>query len=230
MDEMKKLKNRWRSMMHRCHNDKSPHYANYGGRGITVCKRWHSFDNFLADMGMPPVDGLTIERINNDGPYSRENCVWATRAQQAVNRRTTVLVEGQPLTHKAVELGVCKATLKRNMDKGYSLDYRSPGFHGPPRAHLQKSVAYRHTKLNLISICDIDIRLTIQQWRYVMEKPDLSIFNRGAQYKYYKVKTRRRGHATFQVWRWRCANKEYDLGRVVKGEGFWDMVYRKWGS
>jgi hypothetical protein len=78
--------NRWKEMHARCYNPKHPRYADYGGRGITVCERWHSFENFLADMGEPPP-GLTLDRINNDLGYSPENCRWTTVSEQNSNTR-----------------------------------------------------------------------------------------------------------------------------------------------
>ena len=77
----------WAGMRGRCNNPKVKCYPYYGGRGITVCDRWSSFENFLEDMGSKPTPHHTLDRINSDGIYEPSNCRWATRYEQRINQR-----------------------------------------------------------------------------------------------------------------------------------------------
>ena len=115
----------WRSMMQRCYRTKEKAYAHYGAKGIVVCKRWHDFRNFLADMGETP-DGLTIDRIDSAGNYEPNNCRWATRIVQTRNRSVTKLTTYNGITKPTAEwaeiLGINYRCLRGRLDNGWSVE------------------------------------------------------------------------------------------------------------
>lgn len=115
----------WKAMTRRCSHSEDAGYANYGGRGITVCDAWQeSFPTFYAEMGPRPGPGYTLERKNNDGPYEETNCVWATQLQQGRNRRTNRLLTyngmTQCVTAWADELHIHPGTIRSRLRSGWS--------------------------------------------------------------------------------------------------------------
>lgn len=115
----------WAEMMARCNNPESPSYKNYGSRGIKVCARWSDVRAFMEDMGERP-EGHSIERLDVNGEYTPENCIWATHKTQVRNRRVTTFVTYQgvtkPLAVWAEEFQVRLATLRIYLfDKGISI-------------------------------------------------------------------------------------------------------------
>lgn len=117
----------WKSMRKRCRNPNDNHYANYGGRGIRVCERWESFEVFSADMGPKPF-GFCIERLNNNGDYEPDNCIWASRVDQNNNRRSNHFVElrGKRMTlSQAIRVSgasISSSTLSARLRSGWNLE------------------------------------------------------------------------------------------------------------
>ena len=115
----------WQSMKQRCLNKNSPSYKNWGGRGITICNRWMKFENFYEDMGERP-EGTSIDRINNNKGYFKENCRWATNEEQCNNKRTNHLItykgKTQPLGIWATELGMKQYIILNRIRSGWDVE------------------------------------------------------------------------------------------------------------
>jgi hypothetical protein len=93
----------WESMKQRCLNVNAPDYVAYGGRGISICRKWTlSFNNFLEDMGERP-EGTSLDRINVNGSYEPANCRWATRSEQQRNKTNSLIIEWQGIAQGAAD-------------------------------------------------------------------------------------------------------------------------------
>lgn len=118
----------WKEMKRRCYNPRYREYGLYGGRGIIICERWRtSFVNFLADMGPKPFPEATIDRFpDQNGPYSPENCRWATKLEQSQNSRKTRLLTygGETLCIRewARRIRITHRTLIARLERGWSVE------------------------------------------------------------------------------------------------------------
>lgn len=126
----------WKGIMRRCYDRRQVHYADYGGRGIAVCERWHDVVNFVADMG-PRPQNTSIERIDNNRGYEPGNCRWATRTEQARNTRANVCTEidgrRMCLAEVAELSGISRAQITRRFRAGL----RGADLVAPPRKAKQ---------------------------------------------------------------------------------------------
>lgn len=115
----------WVGMVQRCTNQRHASWPGYGGRGITVCERWMTFANFLADMGVKPPR-TSIDRLDNSKGYSPDNCRWSTTRQQASNKRNNTLLTYKGRTETQAEwcriTGIHQATLSHRLLHGWSVE------------------------------------------------------------------------------------------------------------
>jgi len=115
----------WAAMRSRCTNPNNNSYANYGGRGISYDPGWEYFEGFLADMGERPTN-TSLDRIDNDGPYSKTNCRWASRTDQMRNRRNVRQIEFEGerkfVWEWAAEIGIPSHVLVARLRKGMPIE------------------------------------------------------------------------------------------------------------
>ena len=131
----------WRSMQDRCRLPTHQAWNNYGARGIRVCERWHVFQNFWDDMQPTWVAGLTLDREDNDGPYSPENCRWATYTQQARNTRRSRFPSY--MLDLATANGVKRSTFYYRVEHGWSMELAATTPASPSNLLVTSSTAVR---------------------------------------------------------------------------------------
>lgn len=112
----------WNNMKSRCMNPQNISYSNYGGRGITVCERWLSFENFIADMGPTYKQGLQLDRIDNNKGYSPDNCRWVTHKENQNNKRNNRrfrFYDNKTLAELSEESGISCETIEGRIKMGW---------------------------------------------------------------------------------------------------------------
>jgi len=116
----------WQTMRRRCSCPRNPKYPNYGGRGIKVCERWQSFENFYADVGPRPSRAYSLDRIDNNGNYEPGNCRWATSREQAnntrQNRHIVAFGEQRTLAQWARRSGIDAEVIRKRLSRGWDTE------------------------------------------------------------------------------------------------------------
>lgn len=157
----------WMGIKQRCFNPNSQHYHRYGGRGITMCDRWaDSYADFLADVGEQP-EGMTLDRIDNDGNYEPNNVRWSTRREQANNRATNVVLTYNGLTMNlkqwAAHLDWKYGLLASRWKKGL----RGDELFAPPQYERGKLYTYKGKELTMPELAKATgIPYATLVWRY----------------------------------------------------------------
>lgn len=135
--------NSWAAMRGRCLNPNGVNYDRYGGRGVAICERWMTFENFLADMGAPP-EGTSLDRIDTNQGYGPSNCRWATASEQLLNRRNTKRFmfrgEMRPLKTISDLTGISRYTLEYRYAQGWPEDALA----SPPKPRKDKGPSRPH--------------------------------------------------------------------------------------
>jgi hypothetical protein len=154
-----KMLRRWWGIMERCYNTECVAYKGYGGRGIKVSKEWHDFGVFLKDVGYPPFEKASLDRVNNDGDYELSNIRWANSFQQASNTRRNRFIEYNGQRHTLAEWArirsITPSCIRHRLNRGYSV-----------------GIALGYVKEKTISFNGKN--LTIREWaKYANIRPDL---------------------------------------------------------
>lgn len=142
----------WSAMRVRCHNKNTAYYRRYGGRGITICERWNSFENFLSDMGPRPI-GASLDRINNNGNYAPDNCRWSSSKVQNRNKSSNLLITHDGQTKSVSEwaefLNVKRTTMFQRVRYGWDIERMlfEPVKSIVPSTHVKLKEMYSRYKL-----------------------------------------------------------------------------------
>lgn len=200
--QRRKMKVRWNHMRLRVTDPLYKDYHNYGGRGITICDRWLDFNTYYSDVGDPPFYGAQLDRIDNSGPYSPDNCHWVTARQNSRNTRVNVIVslygEQRPLCEWAEILDIPYPVIKYRNKKGIPLD-------------------------GIFSEDSKDLRnngIDCAAWRKAME-----ISNCYTEFITPRLFSKRGLQWVFRINSGKAARYR-SLGKWVDGEDFWSFCYR----
>ena len=150
------LKSTWRKIINRCYNHNDSNYVNYGARGIRVADSWHTFETFAKDIGKKPSKDHSVDRINNDGNYSLDNCRWATRLEQASNKRSNLNIKHNGntkiMSEWARDLNVGTKILSQYLINGHSFDEAVKHFSKPVKKRFNGRFKERIIEYNGISM------------------------------------------------------------------------------
>lgn len=164
----KRLVQTWSDMKQRCYNPNNRSFHRYGGRGISVCDRWlESFEDFRDDMG-PKPEGMSLDRRDNNGDYTPENCRWATRAQQEANKCCNVYIDGLTQAEFARKIGVTETCVRRRRKFQQPLGMqkhtlaKGEHFHSA-KLTSEQVIQIRKETVEGVSVTELSVRLGVKR-------------------------------------------------------------------